>query len=292
MLLRRLPAATGLGVAGLRPLHVSVAPRRPAEPPLEPSFIQKYKLDEPSRFVPIAAASAVAATATGVYHVDAETQILGLFILFTGTIYLQGGSAIGKFLDDQADAIQKEQTALEDAQLAAAKVAMQAHHKQATVFGDIQAVFEGQVGLMNRIVETQNLKLKHELRNKVARQLDHLVSAEQTAKARYEREVVDQAVAFVRQAMLSPRGAAYKAQAMKDSLAVLKDHSRAKKPDAVTALLSAFFAGLERDSKATKGKEVPLSEAAKSAATEAAKAVARRDGLEGLALPQLSSVRL
>jgi len=45
--------------------------------------------------------------------------------------------------------------------------------------------------LMKLIVQTQGGKLKHEVRNKAVRQLDHLVSAEASAKARYERELVE-----------------------------------------------------------------------------------------------------
>ena len=40
---------------------------RSNEPPLEPGFVDKYKLNEPSRFVPIALGTGAFATATGLY---------------------------------------------------------------------------------------------------------------------------------------------------------------------------------------------------------------------------------
>ena len=50
---------------------------------------------------------------------------VGLFVLFVGTIYSQGGDAIGKMFDDTADAILKEQTAMEDAQIESVKTGIE-----------------------------------------------------------------------------------------------------------------------------------------------------------------------
>ena len=40
---------------------------RANEPPLEPGFLETYKLNEPSRFVPIALGAGVLSTVTGLY---------------------------------------------------------------------------------------------------------------------------------------------------------------------------------------------------------------------------------
>jgi len=275
-----------------RALHVSFPARRPAEPPLSPPTLAQRLGDNPTALTGLAFGGGLAATLSGYYVWNAESQILGLFVLFAGTVYLQGGSAIGKFLDDQADTIQKEQNLLEDAQIAATKLAIEAHQKQATVFGDIQAVFEGQAGLMNMIVQTQSNKLKHDIRNKTVRQLDHLITAQQTAKARYERELVEKATVSVRKVFSSPKAAKIKAKALENALAILKDPKAVSQKDPVSALFSKYFAVVKKKADKVKGKDVTLSVKAKAAGLEAAKAVARRDGLEKISIAVPSKIKM
>jgi hypothetical protein len=68
-----------LRAVSLRRLRVPVAPlliqqqqsrflgSRSNEPPLEPGFMEKYKLDDPSRFVPIGLGAGALAAVTGLY---------------------------------------------------------------------------------------------------------------------------------------------------------------------------------------------------------------------------------
>jgi len=293
MLLRRVaPRAAALVAVPARALHLAFPLRRPAEPPLPPPSLVQRLGDNTTALTGIAVGGGALATLSGYYVFDAESQILGLFALFVGSIYYQGGPAIAKFLDEQAEAIQKEQNALEEVQLAAAKLALDAHTKQATVFGDIQAVFEGQVGLMKLIVQTQGGKLKHEVRNKAARQLDHLVSAEASAKARYERELVDKATAAVTKVFSSPKAAKIKAKALDTAFAQLKDPKAASKKDPVSALFKAYFAMVKKKAAKSKGKDVALSAKARASALDAAKTAQKREGLDKLALAAPTKVKM
>lgn len=57
-------ATTRLPSAVIRPRFMGT---RSNEAPLEPGFVDKYKLNEPSRFVPIALGAGVFSTLTGLY---------------------------------------------------------------------------------------------------------------------------------------------------------------------------------------------------------------------------------
>jgi len=254
---------------------------RSDEAPLEQGFVDKYKLNDPSRFVPIALGAGVFSTVTGIYHFNAESQILGLFILFTGTVYAKGGDAVGKMLDDTADAILKEQNALEDAQISATKLVIEAHKRQASVFGDIQEIFEGQKSLMNQIVATQNLKLKHEVRNRIARQLEHAAVVDEQFFQGVKSKMVEAATEYVRSSF-EGKDEQLKAKALNASLAQMKDRKTGQSP--VADMFQSFFVKTKSELASLKNAEIPVSAANQEAALEVARAAARRDGLEGIEL--------
>jgi len=64
-----LRAARRLPVVGARSMG-----SRSNEAPLEPGFVDKYKLNEPSRFVPIALGAGVLSTLTGIYVSGNDTR--------------------------------------------------------------------------------------------------------------------------------------------------------------------------------------------------------------------------
>jgi hypothetical protein len=266
---------------------------RPGEPPLEPGFVEKYQLSSPSRFVPISIGAALFSTATGLYHWNAESQILGLFILFTGTIYAKGGNALGKMLDETSQAILKEQNALEDAQIEATKLAIAAHERQTAVYKDIQQIFEGQKGLMDIIVATSTKRVKHDVRNKTVRLLDNLVAVEQTSSERLQKDLVEAATKRV-QAVFSKAKPALKAKALNQALKMLKNPKAkpANKKDLVDAAYSKYFAAFRKKSEGLKNKPVQLDAATQAQAAEAAKTYARIADLEKLKVETPKSVEL
>jgi hypothetical protein len=256
---------------------------RTNEPPLEQGFVDKYKLNEPSRFVPIALGAGFLSTVTGIYHFNAESQILGLFVLFTGTVYAKGGDAIGKMLDDTADAILKEQNALEDAQISATKLVIEAHKRQASVFADIQEIFEGQKTLMDRVVVTHNLKLKHEVRDRIARQLEHAAVVDEQFFQGVKSKMVEAATEYVRSSFEDYDDAELKAKALNASLAQMKDRKAATQSP-VADMFQSFFVKTKSELAQLKTAEIAVSAEEQEEAMEVARAAARRDGLEGIEL--------
>jgi len=206
---------------------------------------------------------------------------LGLFILFTGTVYAKGGDAIGKMLDDTADAILKEQNALEDAQIAATKLVIDAHKRQASVFQDIQEIFEGQKSLMDQIVANHNLKLKHEVRNRIARQLEHAAVVDEQFFQGVKSKMVEAATEYVRSSFEYGDDPQLKAKALAASLAQMKDRKAASQSP-VSDLFTSFFVKTKSELAQIKTQELPVSAEEQEEAMEVARAAARRDGLEGI----------
>jgi len=264
---------------------------RSNEPPLEQGFVDKYKLNEPSRFVPIAVGAGLFSSLTGLYHFNAESQILGLFILFTGTVYAKGGDAIGKMLDDYSDAILKEQNALEDAQIAATKLVIEAHKRQASVFNDIKDIFEGQKSLMDQIVSIHDLKLKHEVRNRIARQLEHAAVVDEQFQNGLKSKMVEAATEYVRASFEDEEDKELKAKALNASLALMKDRKAAIQSP-VADLFTSFFVQTKSELAQLKNTPLPVDSADKEEALEVARAAARRDGLENVELVAPSSFTL
>lgn len=69
---------------------------------LPPSITEKYKLYEPTRFIPIIFGGLIGLNQLGYYHFDAESQLLVVFTIYVGLVYTQFGESIGKYLDDYA----------------------------------------------------------------------------------------------------------------------------------------------------------------------------------------------
>jgi len=206
---------------------------------------------------------------------------LGLFILFTGTVYAKGGDAIGKMLDDISDAVLKEQNALEDAQISATKLVIDAHKRQAMVFDDIKHIFEGQKALMDQIVSIHNLKLKHEVRDRIARQLEHAAVVDEQFQNGLKNKMIEAASEYVRASFENEDDKDLKAKALSNSLALMKDR-KAGTQSPVADLFTSFFVQTKSELAQIKNTPISVDAADKEEALEVAKAAARRDGLEGV----------
>lgn len=188
----------------LREIHATSSKNKEKqEEPLPPTLIEQYKLDQPSRWVPLLLGSFGLASATGLYHFDSETQMLGLFALFVGTIYSQGGEAIGKFFDETSDAILKEQLAVEEAQIKAVKTALEAHQKQAGIYGNIKEIIEAQKEIIDEIGEAAQMRLKHEVRDNFVRKLDTVVDMQNKVNSSVREALINNATMAVRESFIS-----------------------------------------------------------------------------------------
>ena len=71
-----------------------------AERQEEEGFDLWKTLSNPLYGLPIGGIAAASAVANGFYVINEETQLLGLWVLFVGTVYHNFGGAIGEFFDE------------------------------------------------------------------------------------------------------------------------------------------------------------------------------------------------
>jgi len=246
--------------------------------PLGPSFIEKYSLNEPSRFVPLTVAGFGMASATGLYHFDPESQLLALWVLFCGTIYSRGGPIIAASLDEMKEAIQKEQNELEDKEIDGVKATIAAHKMQEEVFEDLTQLFEAQKGIQAELATTAENQLKHQVRDAVVSRLNSMAALEQKYADELRSEVVAKATDSVRATYSSD--SSLKSSALANAIAALGNPEKAKKDTTVGDLYSKYLKGFSSKVASAQGKEVELSAADKAAIKETLGTILRREGVD------------
>ncbi len=251
------------------------------EEPLSPSFAEQYQLTSPSRWVPISIIGFGTAFGTGLMHMNEEVQILGLFVLFVGTVYTKGGDALGKMLDESADAILREHNALEDAQIEATKQVIGAYKRQMDIANDIKSIFAAQKGLMQKVVQAQSLRLQHDVRNQIVKRLDNLVSTEASVVSSIQSTLVSSASEKARAAFSTDKGdAKLKNKAFEAALAALEAPGKATGKDLVGELFQSHFKNFKSTIEKSRGVELSLKSEDYQSVTDSVKAVARRDGID------------
>lgn len=203
-------------------------------------IIDKYKLYEPSRYVPLTVGWFSAMSMAGLYHFNEETQLLGIFCLFVGTVYAKGGDAIGAFLDQQGDTILKEQNDIERQMIVVLKEAKLIQAEGLQNYDQIIAVYEDFVQLCKDMNECHPRILRAEVHKQVEDLMNIYVSQENKLSMETERLVVDGAAAAVREAFIAdPK---LQAAALEHAFATLagKGDGSAKQ-DVVADLFGEFF---------------------------------------------------
>lgn len=220
-----------------RQFHASAPARKEEEVSL--GLIDKYQLYEPSRYVPATVGVFTALWGTGLYHFNEESQLLGLFCLFVGTIYSKGGDAIGKMLDEVGDAVQAEHNALENNLIDGYRDAKKLQEESLDVMQDIIGMYEQQKDLVNELTTVQ----PHLTRQKTIANVERLLSVfgaqENKIQLRTESALVDGAAEAVKNAFIQdPK---LQASAMDAAFASLANPDAAQKSDIVGELYSEFF---------------------------------------------------
>jgi len=262
-----------------RAIHASL-PSRKEEEPLGPSMVEKFQLNDPTRYVPLTIAGFSISSLTGLYHFDAESQLLALWVLFCGTVYSRGGPIIAEMLDEMSDAVLKEHKAAEEAEIEAVRVTMEAHQRQTAVFKDIQELFDAQKSVMDKLVETSDARLAHGVRDTFIKKLNTLVSLDSKTSETSRKILIEKATESVKNAYLASKDASLKNKALDAALAALSSPESAKKDDTVGQLYTQYFAQFGKKMKDASAKPVELTPQAAAEISEAVANVARRDGLE------------
>lgn len=241
---------------------------------LNPSLNDRFNLTHPTRWVPITVGGLVAANAAGLYHFNEESQLLGLFVLFVGTIYSQGGDAIGAMLDEAKHSVLKEQAALEESQIEATRLILETHKKQVGAYEDIQSILAAQKEVVDDVVATASRKLKHQVRDGIVAKLDNLVQVESQAASSINAKLLDGATAAVMKSYQTDTGDLYNAE-LNSALATLANPELTAGKDTVGPSFKAFFSGFRSKIDKEAGKEVTVSAEILAAAQEAMNSAAQ-----------------
>jgi len=261
--------------------HFSSSSSNKDEKPLSPSLVEQYNLTSPSRWVPITVVGFGTAFGTGLMHLNEEVQILGLFVLFVGTLYTKGGDALGKMLDESADAILREHNALEDAQIEATKQVISAYKRQMDIANDINSIFSAQRALMQKVVHAQSLRLQHDVRNQIVKRLDNLAAAEASVVSSIQSTLVSTASSKARSAFSAEKGdAALKSKVLESALLALESPGKVGGKDLVGDLFQSHFSKFKQTLEKSRGVEMSLSAEDYQSVSDSVKAVARRDGID------------
>jgi len=252
------------------------------EEPLPPSLMEKYKLDDPTRFVPLTLGALGLGTVSGLYHIDGETQLLVLWVLFCGTIYSRGGPMIAEMMDEVADQVEMEQKALEEAELEAAKLALQAHKNNTSIYEDMMAVNDAMQGTAEYLVKIADLRLRRGLQEKISRQLDALVQNEEQYATTLRSSMVEKAHADVLAAFQGGDAKKLKTSALDAAVSVLSNPKGGRKDMTVSNLYTKSIKDFKQKLDSMEGKEVELSPEQLQASIEEVESFLRKEELEGV----------
>jgi len=275
-----------------RQLHAT-GPARKEEEPLPPSIVEKYNLTDPTRYVPLTIGGFGLASATGLYHFDAESQLLALWVLFCGTVYTRGGPIIAEALDEMAQSIQKEHSAVEKAEIEAVKVTIEAHKRQTAVYQDIKELFDAQNTVLDGLVGSAQSRLRHGVRTAFVKKLDTIVAAENKVSEETRKVLIEKATASVKSAYLTSKDSTLKNNALDAALAALANPEGAKKDPTVGQLYSKYLADFQSTLKASASKSFDLTPEEISELKESAENVARREGIDlaSVSIPNKASIQ-
>lgn len=226
--------------------------------------------------IPVAGLGLIAGIANDVVVIDAEMQIAALFVAFVGTVYTQGGDAIGQMLDDSANAILEEQNAAEVADIAGLHVLRDLHVKQTTVQEDMSSVFTATHSIMDDLVVAKTNKLQHDVRNQIARMLDTLVVQEGNTQREIQAALVEHAVAHVQSQATSK---SMKASALDEALAVIADPAKGAADDAIGGLFQDYFNGFNARLDAARQEDHAVDADVIAEIEASAASLIARDGL-------------
>lgn len=258
-----------------------VATKSEEEEPLPPSWTEKYKLNDPTRWVPITVASFGLATWTGLYHWDEESQMLGLFVIFCGTVYTQAGPSIAQFLDDEAAEELKEVQETEEKNIDMMKEKISEIEPYATYDQKISAMIEAQKKMEAEVRDSVGLSFEKRKQAFFQSKLDRILAIEAEAKANLQKTLITKAADKVKHTFETD--SALQKKSLKTALAWLSSaEGNRKDPSEVGNEFKKFFAAAKKDKSITKDIEDKMNQGIERIVSEKFEIVDEYKFLKGL----------
>lgn len=160
-------------------------------------------LKEPMISGPMIGLLFTGAVGNHIYHFDEETQLLGLFALFVGTVFTTAGESIGKGIDSQTQQILADMNEQEDALIEQMQLAVEKMEGFVSANEDLKQVLSHKKGLIDDVLDSKTCAMKLRVRNHFDTLLRNAVMAEERQRNALKGALVADATAAVSQELSS-----------------------------------------------------------------------------------------
>lgn len=192
---------------------------------------------EPIYAVPLGVCLAVPALNYEWYLVNEETQLAACFMAFCALVYKNFGGMIYDSLEEEGQAILKEQNAVEDEILDILKDKRDDLLAQTNVVSDAEDIFALKAQTYEKLNAAGQIKPKHEFKSQMEKILSLIAQEEASMKEKAKTALMDEATAAVRSKLLTDK--TLQKACLDNAIAQLKGSKGGKDPVKDTYL--AFF---------------------------------------------------
>ena len=205
---------------------------------------------------PIAFLLAIPAVQMQWFVLNEETQLLGCFMVFVGTMYSQAGDAIGTALDAKGASVIAEHNAQESITINAAKAVVEAHYAKLSLVEDMKMVHSAQAELLSALSTAKSMELQYQCRADIVKKLDYLVMKEESASMALQEKLVSNAAAAVTAEFAASKD--MQAKALGEALDTIADPASKSGTDVVGGMFTGYFKGYKEAVLGSTGEvEIP-----------------------------------
>ena len=181
-----------------------------------------------------------------------QTQLLGCFMVFVGTVYSQAGDAIGAALDAKGKSVIEEHNAQENITIDAAKAVVEAHKAKLSLVEDMKMIHGAQAELLGALSAAKSMELQYQCRADIIKKLDYLSMREEAARMGVQEKLVGNAAAAVKDEFEASKD--LQAKALNQALDSIADSSFKHETDVVGALFTKYFQGYKKAVEHSQGE--------------------------------------
>jgi hypothetical protein len=201
---------------------------------------------------PIAFLLAIPAVQMQWFVLNEETQLLGCFMVFVGTVYSQAGDAIGSALDAKGESVISEHNAQERVTINAAKSVVEAHKSKLSLVEDMKMIHGAQAELLASLSAAKSMELQFQCRADIVKKLDYLVMKEEAASVEVQGKLVSNAATAVTAEFAGSKD--LQAKALTEALDTIADPSSTAATDVVGGLFTKYFHGYKQAVRGSTGE--------------------------------------
>ena len=241
----------------LRLFHSSSALLADEEKPVVEASNSSFAFLQDSRVqFPIAFLLAIPAVQMQWFVLNEETQLLGCFMVFVGTMYSQAGDAIGTALDAKGASVIAEHNAQESITINAAKAVVEAHYAKLSLVEDMKMVHGAQAELLSALSTAKSMELQYQCRADIVKKLDYLVMKEESASMALQEKLVSNAAATVTAEFAASKD--MQAKALGEALDTIADPASKSGTDVVGGMFTGYLKGYKKAVLGSTGEvEIP-----------------------------------